>query len=498
MEHIQGNNRYQIRMMCLEDYIEAENPVRVIDCFVSRLSLEQLGFKHVILKEEGRPAFSPSVLLKLYLYGYNGSARIRSSRRLEAECKRNIELRWLMEELCPSHATIASFRKEHTKELKEVFKLFTAFLYKEGLLHEKVVAIDGTKMRAQNSRKNNYSEKSIEEHLAYVESKTESYLKELDEMDKQESSEQDNGMRIKKEQIKEKLKHLQQSKEKYSTLKEILEQSEHKQISTTDADSRLLQTRLNQTEVVYNVQSATEIKNKLIVAFDVTNTNDYNQLHSMAVQAKESLQTDELTAIADGGYYNGKQISDCEKNNIITLVAPKDYILPTAVPDERYSYDKFKYDGSKDCYICPEGQVLSTDGSIQKRTKGKGKDRYEVTFKRYKTNACINCPVKHLCTSSKMGRELQRYDYHNAVERNNNRVKQQPDIYQTRQCVVEHPFGTIKRNWGYTYTLLKGTSKVAAEMALIFLSYNIKRTMSIMGVSKLIDALKTWKMPQVA
>jgi transposase len=160
-------------MMCLEDYIEAENPVRVIDCFVSRLSLEQLGFEHITLKQEGRPAFHPSVLLKLYLYGYNGSARIRSSRRLEVECNRNIELRWLLEELCPCHATIASFRKEHAKQLKEVFKLFTGFLYKEGLLHEKLVAIDGTKMRAQNSRRNNYSEKSIEKHLAYVERKTE-------------------------------------------------------------------------------------------------------------------------------------------------------------------------------------------------------------------------------------------------------------------------------------------------------------------------------------
>lgn len=498
MEHIQGSNRNQIRMMCLEDFIEAENPIRVIDCFVSRLSLEQLGFKHVTLKEEGRPAFNPTILLKLYLYGYNGSARIRSSRRLEVECNRNIELRWLMEELCPSHATIASFRKEHAKELKEVFKLFTAFLYKEGLLHEKVVAIDGTKMRAQNSRKNNYSEKSIEEHLAYVESKTEAYLKELDEMDKQEGAEQDNGMRIKKEQVKEKLKHLHQSKEKYSTLKEILEQNEQKQVSTTDADSRLLQTRLNQTEVVYNIQSATEIKNKLIAAFDVINTNDYNALHPMAMQAKESLQTDELTAIADAGYYNGKQISDCEKNNITTLVAPKDYTLPTAVPDERYSYDKFKYDAPKDCYVCPEGQILSTDGSAQKRTKGAGKDQYEVTFKRYKTNACTNCPVKHLCTSSKKGRELQRYDYHDAVERNNKRMKEQPDVYQTRQCVVEHPFGTIKRSWGFTYTLLKGIQKVSGEMALIFLSYNIKRTVSIMGVSKLIEALKTWQMPQIA
>jgi transposase len=483
--------------MCLEDYIEAENPVRVIDCFVSRLSLEQLGFKHITLKEEGRPAFHPAVLLKLYLYGYNGSARIRSSRRLEVECKRNIELRWLIEELCPSHATIASFRKEHAKELKEVFKLFTAFLYKEGLLHEKVVAIDGTKMRAQNSRKNNYSEKSIEEHLAYVESKTEAYLKELDEMDKQESAEPEGGMRINKEQVKEKLKRLQQSKKKYSTLKEILEQTEQKQVSTTDADSRMLQTRLNQTEVGYNIQCATEAKNKLIVAFDVTNTNDYNALHPMAMQAKESLQTDELTAITDGGYYNGKQISDCEKNNITTLVAPKEYVLPTEVPDERYSYDNFKYDELKDCYLCPEGQELTTDGSIQKRTKGTGKDRYEVTFKRYNTSACRNCPVKHLCTNSKKGRELHRYDYHDAVERNNKRVKEHPDVYQTRQCIVEHPFGTAKRSWGYTYTLLRGMHKVAGEVALIFLSYNLRRTMSIMGVSKLIEALKEWKMSQV-
>jgi transposase len=498
MEHIQGSNRNQIRMTCLEDYIEAENPVRVIDCFVNRLSLEQLGFEHVILKQEGRPAFNPAALLKLYLYGYNGSVRIRSSRRLEAECKRNIELRWLMEELYPSHATIASFRKEHPKELKEVFKLFTAFLYKEGLLHEKVVAIDGTKIRAQNNGKNNYSEKSIEEHLTYVKNKTEDYLKELDEMDKQESAEQDNGMRINREQVREKLKRLQQSKEKYSTLKELLVQSEQKQVSTTDADSRMLQTRLNQTEVGYNIQCAAEAKNKLIVAFDVTNTNDYNALHAMAMQAKASLQTDELTAITDGGYYNGKQISDCEKDNITTFVAPKDYILPTAVPDERYSYDKFKYDEQKDCYVCPEGQELTTDGSRQKRTKGAGKDRYEVTFKRYNTRACENCPVKHLCTNSKKGRELHRYDYHDAVERNNKRVKEHPDVYTTRQCIVEHPFGTAKRNWGYTYTLLRGMHRVAGEVALIFLSYNLRRTMSIMGVSKLIKALKEWKMPQVA
>jgi hypothetical protein len=250
--------------------------------------------------------------------------------------------------------------------------------------------------------------------------------------------------------------------------------------------------------VVYNIEAATEAKNKLITAFDVTNTNDFGQLHSMALQAKEALKGGELTAIADAGYYSGKQLFDCEKDNITTLVAPKNYILPTALPDERYSYDKFTYDGVKDCYLCPEGQVLSTDGSVQKRTKGKGKDRYEVSFKRYKTNACKDCPVKYLCTHSKKGRELQRYDYHDAVERNNNRVKQQPDAYSIRKCVVEHPFGTIKRSWGYTYTLLRGIGKVAAEVALIFLSYNIKRTMSIMGVSKLIDALQKWEMPKVA
>lgn len=497
MEYIQGNNRNQIRMQCPDNDIEADNPVRIIDAFVNRLDLEKLDFEHTVLKQEGRPPFLPADFLKMYLYGYSGGTRIRSSRRLETECRRNIELRWLLKELVPSHASIATFRRVHAKQLKEVFKMFTAFLYEQGLLDEKIVAIDGTKIRAQNSRKNNHSQNSLKKHLERMEEQTEHYFRELDEIDRQESAQQTSGMNIRKDEIKERLKKLETSKEKYTSLKEMLDKSGENQLSTTDPESRSLQTRGNQTEVGYNIQCATEAKNKLIAAFDVINTNDYNQLHPMAQKAKASLHTEELIAIADRGYFHGKQIEACEKDDIIPLVSPKDYVLPTQVPDERYSYEHFKYNQDEDCYVCPEGQMLTTNGKINKRTKGNDKESYEVTFKRYKTTACRNCPVKHLCTHAKQGRVLHRYDYHDTVERNNKRIKEQWQLYQTRQSIVEHPFGTIKRSWSYTYTLLKGIKKVSADMALIFLSYNIRRAMSIIGITALIERLQTWKMPSV-
>jgi hypothetical protein len=427
-------------------------------------------------------------MLKLYLYGYNGGARIRSSRRLEAECKRNIELMWLIEEMTPSHATIAAFRSEHSKELKKVFKQFGLFLKDMELIGGEAVAIDSTKIRGVNSKGNNHTEKDVEEYLNYLNAKTDEYLKELDSIDRQEAS-TDNALSVRQEEVKTLLGKLKEKKEKYNTLQLKMQEQEVTQISTTDGDTKLMQGADGGNIVGFNIQDATDAKHCIIVEFEVTNQGDRHALHATATSAKETLEVESLTALADKGYHSGTELAACEKDNITTLVAPQQYITPKAVPDEHYNIENFHYDKEQDYYICPQGNKLVSNGTKLKRTKKKGKEKIEVTYKDYKTTQCLTCPVKHLCTSAAKGRVISRFEYQDFIDANNKRVQENNEVYPKRKSIVEHPFGTIKRAWGYTYTLLKGIKKVTAEVALMFTCYNMRRAISIMGVVALVEAL---------
>lgn len=479
-----GISREQMWMISLDMEISEDSVVRLIDLFVDHLDLDQLGFTKTKANKEGCPIYQASDMLKLYYYGYFN--RIRSSRKLAAECMRNIELWWLLHQLKPGYHTIADFRKNNPVALKNCFKIFVSFLKGEDLLGGKTVAIDGTKIRAQNNKSNNYNEAKLKKHLEYIEARAESYLAELEQGDITEDKQ---AAELNKKQIAEKLKTLAERKTKYEHLQQTLQQSGAKQISTADADSRSLPIKENITEVCYNVQAANDSKHSLVVDFDTINQGDQGQLSTMAGKAKDILETEHLTVLADKGYHVGKELEAAKENNITTVVA---YPQPRDRSDKinrSYYTDKFFYNKQSDSYCCPAGRELTTNGKVY--IKGR-KDRTSYSVKTYSTTACPSCPFRHLCTKSK-SRTIDRSEYQDIIDENNKRVNENSALYKQRQQISEHPFGTIKRSWGYTYTLVKGIKKVNGEMAIIFTMYNLRRAMSILGVTELKRRLAQWK-----
>ena len=485
MQHIQGISRHQLQMVSLEDTITATNPVRFIDAFVNVIDFEKIGFQPRVLKQEGRPSFATSVFLKLYLYGYlNG---VRSSRRLEKECLRNIEVQWLLEAICPNYHSIADFRKDNPKALKQLFKLFVSFLKDAELIAGETIAIDGTKSRAHNSKKANFNQKKIDKHKEYIEAKSQEYLDQLEENDIQE-----NPVAIKN--IQEKIERLKQNKIKYELLEEHLKTSGEPQISTTDADSRALLVQGQVVEVSYNIQAAVDSKHNLVVATHTINRNDKNALSAIAIEAKENLEVETFTVLVDKGYHNGRELDTCQQKNITTIVAvPEQGKSNENGTQPEYLVSKFIYNQEQNIYTCPQGQTLSTTGRWHKKTRNGENTSY--MFQKYRTSACKTCPVKDQCTSRKGGREIDRSQYATAVEGNHQRYKENGQLYRKRQEINEHIFGTIKRKWGYNYTDLIGLEKVNGEHSLIMLVYNIKRSINILGVPDLIAKLHKWNSP---
>ncbi len=482
MNFKQGISREQISMVSPECFIASDNPVRVIDMFVEQLDLRELGFTKTTLGKEGRPPYEAKYLLKLYYYGYLN--RIRSSRKLEAECLRNVELWWLIYQLNPAYHTIADFRKDNAAALKKAFKVFVAFLKGENLLGGKAITTDGTKLRAQNNKKNNFNEAKFAKSLEYIESKVEEYVKELDECDALEDKQ---ASELKKKDVTKKLAELKERQKDYTGMRAALIKSGEKQISMSDPESRSLPLNDVVTAVCFNVQAAADNKHSLIVEFDTINTGDQGQLCSMAGKAMEALGAEEITVLADKGYHTGKDLHDCREAHITTVVAYPEKSNKNI--DPAYQTSQFVYDKDQDAYTCPQGAALTTNGNQYDKVK-KGRTTYSV--KKYVTDQCLACVARLLCTKAK-SREIERSQYQDAVEENNKRADENLPLYKTRQQIIEHPFGTIKRSWGYTYTLLKGIKKVNGEMAIIFTMYNIRRAMSILGVKELISRLKAQK-----
>ncbi|WP_225556580.1 IS1182 family transposase [Flavobacterium columnare] len=485
MQHIQGISRNQLPVSSLEDKITSDNPVRFIDAFVEHIDLQKVGFTAVILKKEGRPSFNIQVFLKIYLYGYlNG---IRSSRKLEKECIRNIEMQWLLEDIRPNYHSISDFRKDNPKALKQLFKLFVSFLKDADLVAGETIAIDGTKSRAHNGKKSNFNQKKIDKHLAYIEARTQEYLDELEKNDTKESLE-------KVTNIQQKIERLQQNKIKYELLEEALNTSGEPQVSTTDADARALLVQGQVVEVSYNIQAAVDDKHNLVVATHTINRNDKNALAAIALEAKENLAKETMTVLADKGYHTGREIETCIHNNIITIVAQPDQGKSNekgTQPD--YLVSKFIYNKQENTYTCPQGQILTTTGRWHKKTGRTEESGY--LFQKYRTPVCKTCLVKDQCTIRKAGREIDRSQYAGAVEENNKRYKENAQLYRKRQEINEHIFGTIKRQWGYNHTNLIGLEKVNGEHSLIMLVYNIKRTINILGIPDLIAKIKAWNSP---
>lgn len=488
MQYIQGNNRHQSYFSTLEDQVTADNSVRLIDAFIDKLDLEKLGFTKMAHKSEGRPPFAPQVLLKLYLYGYLN--KIRSSRKLEKECSRNLELQWLLQNLQPNYHTIADFRKLHAQPLQNMFKLYVHFLSEADLLGKTTIAIDGSKFKAVNSKKNNYNQKKIDKHRQFIEDKTAKYLQELDELDKQATG--NDELNIKKEKIAEGLKKLKERTLKYNSLQEQLNNTEDKQISSTDTDSRSILIVKSIVEVAYNTQNAVDDKHNLIVHTQATNINDGKALYKAAVQAKQNLELpkeETITILADKGYHTGAELAKCQSENMITHVAYKEQPSVKHITTEFLS-ENFSYDKATDSYTCPAGAVLTSLGTWHNKRGEANETSYR--FKTYRTDGCKTCGLKQQCTKLPK-RIIHRSEYQDAVDINDNNIKQNPQYYKRRQAIVEHPFGTIKRHFGFTHTLLKGLQKVNGEMNLIMFCYNFMRTKNILGFDKMLEAIKNWQ-----
>ena len=482
MQHIPFKNRHQIEFTSLDDLIDSNNTVRFVDAFVDKLELQQLGFTLNSIKNEGRPSYNSSMFLKLYIYGYlNG---IRSSRKLAKECIRNIELQWLMSGLTPNYHSIADFRKVNPQALRNTFKLFVLFLKEADLITGSVIAIDGTKARAHNSKKNNYNQKKIERHISYIEEKTNQYLKELDNADKQEQCE-------KVKNINEKLTRLKTQKINYESLSTYLEQSGEPQVSTTDVDSRALLVHGQVVEVSYNTQAAIDDKHKLVVATHTINRNDRNALSAIALETKENIEATTFTLLADKGYNNAKEIEACQKHGLTSIVAQQEIVNSNDKgTTKEYLVTNFIYNKDSDTYTCPQNQTLSTTGTWHTKIRDNGSHQ----FKKYRTSACKTCLALKLCTAKADGRrEIERSQYAESMEQNNKNYKEQYQLYRKRQELNEHVFGTVKRVWGYYYTNLRGLKKVNGEWSLIMMVYNIKRSVNILGFDTLMQKLNAWK-----
>jgi transposase len=481
MEYIQGKPRSQIVLIesSLEEKIEPDNPVRIIDGFVNSCKLEEFGFTHAKHAPEGRPPYNPADLLKLYIYGYLN--RVRTSRLLERECKRNLEMMWLLNELTPDHNTIANFRRDNAKAIKLVFRKMVTMCKRLDLIGGKVIATDGTKLRAQNSKKNNYNQKKIDDHLAYIENKLHEYLDALDVADTAETMGLD--PEIDREQIRERIARLNEKKQQYKKLEQQLIETRQEQISTTDPDSRKLAVRQNILEVCYNIQTSVDNKHYLPIDFKTTNNNDTHALANMTVRAKAILGNTEFIELADKGYHTGEEIRKCHEAGIETLVAIPKTPVSSQAPDPTYNQDQFRYDKENDCYFCPQEHKMTSSGTWYQH--------HPYKTKQYKTKSCTGCPVKALCTKAKKGRVIERNENIENTQRNKIAIENNKELYKRRQEIVEHPFGTIKRQWGFDYTLMKGKKKVDGDVGLIFIAYLFTRLMNIMGLKTIMEAISS-------
>ena len=473
MQFIQGKNRTQSILFpeSLDQIVEQNNEVRVIDLFVESINLSD--FKFIIkTTKEGRPAYHPKDLLKLFVYGYLN--HIRSSRQLEKECKRNIELLWLMKELAPDHNTISNFRRDNEKAIRKVFRHTVSIAKHFNLIGGTLVAGDSTKLRAQNSKKNNFNEGKIERHLAYIDAKLDEYNKALSEAD------EDN-----KKTIEEVIKKHTDRKNNYENMSRQLEQTGEPQISTSDPASRQLMTRNNITEVAYNVQTVVDAKHCLPIDYKVTNENDTRALSGMLRRTRVILGTANFTALYDKGYHTGSEIKRALTSGIKIMVAIP--AIASIAPDENYNMSHFKYDETNDTYTCPQNHILITNGNYYQKSK----NGYFYAAKHYKTNACHGCPAKALCTISIKGRLIVRSEYATYVEQNRLNIEANPAIYKKRQSIVEHPYGTIKRQWGFYYIITKkGLKRASADVGFMFIAYNLRRLMNIIDKNLLTKFLQ--------
>jgi transposase len=478
MQHIQGLERNQVTLFpdVLDDYVAQDNPVRFLDAFVDGLDLLALGFDHAILKQTGRPPYHPADLLKLYVYGYLN--RLRSSRLLEREAGRNLELMWLLKRLTPDFKTVADFRRDNRQAIRQVCRQFTLFCRQLDLFGGELVAIDGSKFKAHNAKGRNFTHKKLKRHIKDLEKKIDEYLEELDQADEEEKDLPD---KPNADQLREKIEAMKRRQAELREIEQQMKDSGQSQISLTDPDSRAMPVGGGEaTLVAYNVQLSVDAKHKLIVDHEVTNdVTDLGLLSQMAKRAKEALGADEIDALADMGYYDGQEVKACLEEGITPYI-PK---ANTSANRRRGLFTKqhFRYDPQEDCYWCPADQPLT----FRFQTTEQGRQiRYYAN-----PGACRQCPLKGRCTRNKNGRRITRWIDEHLLEAMQARVEAEPHKVALRKQLVEHPFGTIKHSMNQGYFLMRGLEKVRAETALTVMAYNIKRVIRILGVPRMIQAL---------
>jgi len=477
MNHRTGLDRSQTLLFPerLEEYIAPDNPVRFLDAFVASLDLFALGFAKAIPAYTGAPSYDPGALLRLYLYGY--LHRIRSSRQLEKECQRNVEVLWLLGKLAPDFKTIADFRRDHRASFKAVHRQFHLLCRKLDLFGGQLVAIDGTKLAAVNARDRNFNQKKLQELVARADARLEEYLKQLDQGDSADAAPA-HEKKLTRGELEEKIAALREKKNWHEELLARLEDEEEKQLSITDEDARKMHAAQG-TVIGYNCQSAVEEKHKLIVAQDVTNDGtDYQQLADMALEAKQTLAVEKLEAVADSGYYNNADVSLCVERGIEPYLRKADTSANTA--RGLYAKKDFTYDKERDVYLCPAGSELTHRFNTYEQGRA---------LRYYRTNACAQCPLKDKCTRNKGNRTITREEDEDLMDAMAARVQAHPEKLRLRKALVEHPFGTLKRWFGYTYFLVKGLDMVCAEWSLMTLAYNLKRVLNLVSLKDLLAAL---------
>ena len=459
---------------CLEDFVSEDNPVRVVDVFVEELDLRGLGFTRVDPLATGRPAYHPAILLKLYIYGYLN--RVQSSRRLERESRRNVELMWLTERLSPDFKTIADFRKDYGKAIRGVCRQFVTLCRQLNLFSESVVAIDGSKFKAVNNRDRNFTSAKLKRRLEQIEESITRYLGQLDSADREEAS----LAHIQRERLAEKIKTLKEQMQRLRELQVELEKTPDGQISLTDPDARSMATSGRGSGMVgYNVQTAVDSEHHLIVEHEVTNVgHDREQLANMSKKARAAMDTEALTVVADRGYYKSEEILACEQAGITTYL-PKPQ---TSGNQAKGLFGKrdFRYLPDADAYQCPAGERLPRRTSAHERGQ---------TFSRYWSSNCQQCALKAGCTTGKE-RRVTRWEHEGVLEAVQQRLDRDPEKMRLRRQTVEHPFGTLKTWMGYTHFLTMTLPRVKTEMSLHVLAYNLKRVINILGAPALMEAMR--------
>lgn len=479
MAYIEGSSRNQVLLFpdSIDEYVTEDNPIRFVDAFVENLDMNELGFQKAEPAETGRPGYSPKDLLKLYIYGYKN--RITSSRNLEKETNRNMEVIWLVKKLRPDFKTISDFRKENKNSFRKVFRKFTMLCNELNLFSGELVAIDGTKIKTVNSIKKNFSEALLKKKLKDIDERIDSYLQDIENNDEKEKEIKNPSAK----ELQEKIRILKIRKKEYENISKRLIKSGNSQISLTDPDARAYPKQFG-VSIGYNAQLAVDEKNHLIITQDVTNAvTDIEQLSTIAKEAKNELGVEKLKVCADAGYCSSVEIKECEKAGI-EAYTPK---INTSTSGKKglYTKDMFKFDANKNCYYCPAGKEMPY--KFTRLEEQRRKKKRVVIY--YISESCHVCSQRHLCTESKNQRRISRCPEEDAIDRMNERMKQNPKIIKKRKEIVEHVFGTIKF-WNYQNRFLtRGLEKVKGEFSLSALAYNMKRVINIIGTKQMIEAL---------